>query len=46
MAMNGVVVTGSIKVTLDSYSYKESVGQISSIAPEIVTWIKGELDAQ
>jgi hypothetical protein len=43
-AQNGVVITGSVKVTL--VSQKDSVGQVSSVAPEIVSWLKGKLGAQ
>ncbi len=43
-AQNGVVVTGSVNVTL--VSNKDSVGQVSSVAPEIVGWMKGKLGAQ
>lgn len=43
-AANGVVVSGSVKVTLDSY--KNQVGNVSSLAPEIVGWMKKQLGAQ
>jgi hypothetical protein len=41
---NGMVVTGSVKVTL--VSQKDSVNEVSSVAPEIVKWLKGELGAR
>jgi len=43
-AQNGVVVTGSVNVTL--VSQKDQVGAVSSVAPEIVGWLKGKLGAQ
>ena len=43
-AQNGVVITGSVKVTL--VSQKDSVGQVSMVAPEIVSWLSGKLGAR
>jgi hypothetical protein len=43
-AQNGVVVTGSVKVTL--VSHKDSVNEVSSVAPDIVSWLKGKLGAR
>ncbi len=43
-AQNGVVVTGSVKVTL--VSQKDQVGAVSSVAPEIVSWLSGKLGAR
>ena len=43
-AQNGLVITGSVNVTL--VSQKDSVGSVSSVAPEIVSWLKGKLGAQ
>ncbi len=43
-AVNGVVVSGTVKVTL--VSQKDSDGSVSIVAPEIVGWLKGKLGAQ
>jgi hypothetical protein len=43
-AQNGVIVTGSVSVTL--VSQKDSVNQVSAIAPSIVSWLKKKLDAR